>query len=305
MKEILARLQNRIGLFQKRPDNTAAAGSRGVDRYDELPNLVRLLVFQRLDQRQVAVMLQSIGIVNIVKFLVVDRNVLPHDREAPENLAVIVAVPCALLEVALQRLRTRSRLGKGFQIRLHSLADLLPLLLRHLKLLRRLPQVMAIPVKKPPQFFPFAACQRLVPKMAVQPLRGQSARILLQHLQLSLRVRILLQRHPCELHIDDRALDGNVRRQIPFFPVQLIVTEAVEKDAVKQRMKVAPRNQRRFPLIALQHIHRIIKQCLPVRGKAPAPALLPPRQLRQRQVKKAQVHQKFIMRQRHDSVCQG
>ena len=67
-KKALPIFQECIGLPQKGCNRPSAAGGGGVDGNDKFPYLLTLPVFQRLDQGQISIMFQPVGIVNIIEF---------------------------------------------------------------------------------------------------------------------------------------------------------------------------------------------------------------------------------------------
>ena len=135
-------------------DQIALTRLRRVDGYDEIANALRLLVFQRLDERHVAVQLQAIGIEHVVVFVVVDLHLFGEHGEPTQKLGVVVTLAVGHLQRGDERASLVAPfLRERFQVHLNLLGDFFPvaLLLRflvfHLALevtLRRLPLPIGI-----------------------------------------------------------------------------------------------------------------------------------------------------------------
>ena len=79
------------GLFQKSAGQRAGAGGRSVDDDGQLPYFSGFPVFQRLDQRQAAVMLKTVQIRGIGKFLFIDADFFSPAGQAFQERPVIMA----------------------------------------------------------------------------------------------------------------------------------------------------------------------------------------------------------------------
>ena len=248
-------------------------------------------------------MFQSIGVINIIKLLVAYRQILPCDSKSAQNFPIIIPVSDRLLQIFLQGFASRPAFGKGFQIRPDPLTDPFPFLLPNLQLLRRLPQRMHIPGKKPPKLLFRLRHQGIFLQVSVYPLGGQWSHILPQYLPLSVRLLVGLQGSSRQPHIQNHIFYGDIRRQIPFFPIQLLILKAMRKNTVKQNMQIHPGNGFRLPPIQPQHIHRVIKAAAAVGSHTSHMGPLPPFQTGQGAVKKAQMHQYMVMGQRHHLFC--
>ena len=84
--------QDGICALKKTPDQPVFGGCGGVDGYDEIADAPLLDVFQRLDQRQVAIARKAVTIIDVVELIVVDAYMLAHARElAQESGEVLLA----------------------------------------------------------------------------------------------------------------------------------------------------------------------------------------------------------------------
>ncbi len=103
-KKVLPVLQNIVGLLQESLHDLTPAGGRGIKRDHEIPDLIAVLILQRLHQRQITVGLQPIGIIDIVEFIVIDLHRLPHDHEFPQKIGIVIAFSRGLFQILLNAL---------------------------------------------------------------------------------------------------------------------------------------------------------------------------------------------------------
>ena len=130
MEEILPALQQSVRLSQKGPHQLARGGVAGVDDEGQLLYLLALPGLQRLDEGQVAIDRQAVGVEVQVEFVRVEVDFLPGDTEPAQKVAVAAAAAVRGLDLLPQGVCTLTSLFvPPFQFGLHPLADLLPRLL--------------------------------------------------------------------------------------------------------------------------------------------------------------------------------
>ena len=88
-EKALAVLQQCVGVGQKAAHQLARGRHRGIDRNDKILDLAGLARFERFDQRHVAEMPQTIGIVAVIERVRINGNLFPQGGEAAQKGAVI------------------------------------------------------------------------------------------------------------------------------------------------------------------------------------------------------------------------
>ena len=131
VEEVLAALEQGVGLGQERPHQLTGGGIAGVDDKGQLLDLFALPAFQRFDERQVAVDRKAVGVEIQVELVRVQFHFLAQDAEPAQEIFVAAAAAVGGLYLLLQRVGTVARfLVPQVQLGLHPFTDLLPRFLR-------------------------------------------------------------------------------------------------------------------------------------------------------------------------------
>ena len=201
--------KDRIRLLQKTLHQLGLTGHRSIDHDDKLLDPHGLPRLLRLNERHVSIHLKPIMIKNIIKRIRIDLRLLPQNTELAQKSSIIVPPAVLHLKLIIERPGIlRSLLRKSLHLRLHPLADILPLILHPRTSLRRniLPQTMVIHTKLPheliltkrkfPQKPPIHPLRRHHPKVLLQPLINQKPlrRFALMHSRLIKPVDDILRR---------------------------------------------------------------------------------------------------------------
>ena len=127
VEEILPALQQSVRLGQKGPHQLTRGGVAGVDDEGQLFDLLALPGLQRLDEGQVAVDRQAIGVKVQIELVRVEVDFLPGDAEPAQEVAVAAAAAVCGFDLLPHGVRALTGLFvPEFQLCLHPLADFLP-----------------------------------------------------------------------------------------------------------------------------------------------------------------------------------
>ena len=101
-KITLTAFQDGISFPQKPLHCFSLTGSRCIDCNDKFPDTLVLPVFQRFHQRHIVIQLQTISIINVVKFIVIDMHFFPKYCKLPQKFSVIILIPQCRIQIQQQ-----------------------------------------------------------------------------------------------------------------------------------------------------------------------------------------------------------
>ena len=100
-EKILFFTENGIRFSQESPHSLSIAGTGGINGDHKLLQTVYFLIFQRLDQRKIPIMLHPIIIKNIIKALRIQLHFLPQSAELLQKFPVIIFTAVDLIQFFL------------------------------------------------------------------------------------------------------------------------------------------------------------------------------------------------------------
>ena len=128
--------QNRKCLLQETPYIFTGTGFRCINDNGQLLHLTDFLILKCLDQGHIAVMIQTVCIINIIITIQIKPDLLPKCCKFLKKTFVIIPFPCGYFNIVIKVSSHISRVFRaGLHIRAHLLTDLLPLFLLLLTLL--------------------------------------------------------------------------------------------------------------------------------------------------------------------------
>ena len=90
MEKILFFTENGIRFSKESPHSLSITGAGSINGDHQLLQTVHFLIFQRLDQRKISIMLHPVIIKNIIKAFRIQLHLFPQHRKLTEKLFVIV-----------------------------------------------------------------------------------------------------------------------------------------------------------------------------------------------------------------------
>ena len=105
VEKILTLLHDTVGLLQKRLYQISTARSRGINGNHKILDLIAVFIFQWLYQRHISISIESVGIIDIIKFIVIYLDCLTHHHELFEKSCIIIAFPGGLFQILFHALR--------------------------------------------------------------------------------------------------------------------------------------------------------------------------------------------------------
>ena len=277
MEEILPALQQSVRLSQKGPHQLTRGGVAGVDDEGQLFYLLALPGLQRLDEGQVAVDRQAVGVKVQIELVRVEVDFLPGDAEPAQKVAVAAAAAVCGFDLLPHGVRALTGLFvPELQLCLHPLADFLPGLpgQRGGHLLGLFggifgPEAVVVGVEF---FFQLAENAGSLPH---QPAVDGSCS---SHFFLRDDLLIGVLAHPRQGALDalaaktvDDVLHRNVTRKVPQAFVPLSAQPEMAEDAVEHRVEVEPVEIFGVLLVEPQQGAGLVAEDGPIRRQHTAP----------------------------------
>ena len=91
LKKILPGTEDLVSLSKKSPNQLLGTGTRGINGDHQFLQTIHFFVFQRLDQRQISILLHSKIIKNIIKAILIQLDFFPGKSKFSEKFPIIIS----------------------------------------------------------------------------------------------------------------------------------------------------------------------------------------------------------------------